>query len=418
MNDRDDIERRLAAWFETEAGGSASERFFEEVFRRTSATRQHRRWPLGIDSWTPPAALQRSGRLAWALALVALIAALAVGTLLVGGLVKRSEVVPAPDASTAPALPAAVPATIAAKVTLDARPTAMAHGAGSIWVANGDIVSRIDPATNRVVASVTLGPGASVGAGDAGVWISSYGANVVGRVDPATNTVLAAVAVVGPDFVTVDRTDVWVTSSDAGTVTRIDPVKNEVVATISVGSYPAAVATGDGTVWVTRIVPIGDTVAQVVRIDPATNTVATRTSLPRVVLPTLDRFGTEWPMHAVVADGDLWVAHTVAGVVSRSDRTTGVIAASIPLVEGVEAITAADGFIWVTVSSLESTLLDQSVIAKIDPRTNTVVEVLGVGERRSATGRGLVGLAAVEGSLWVAVDWPSEKAAYRIDVGS
>jgi hypothetical protein len=45
---------------------------------------------------------------------------------------------------------------------------------------------------------------------------------------------------------------VWVLNPMQGTLTRIDPAADEVVATIDVGKRATALATGEGSVWVTR----------------------------------------------------------------------------------------------------------------------------------------------------------------------
>jgi YVTN family beta-propeller protein len=62
-----------------------------------------------------------------------------------------------------------------ARVDLEARPTAVAVGAGAVWVvsASAGTVSRIDPATNTAVATIAIG-GSPVGVAVAGttVWVA------------------------------------------------------------------------------------------------------------------------------------------------------------------------------------------------------------------------------------------------------
>src|SRR5204862_5569198 len=71
---------------------------------------------------------------------------------------------------------------------------------GAVWVANagGPSVSRIDPATNRVVATIRVGPKRaccaehmSVLASPGAVWVALPTANAIVRVDPATRKVIA-----------------------------------------------------------------------------------------------------------------------------------------------------------------------------------------------------------------------------------
>jgi DNA-binding beta-propeller fold protein YncE len=113
-------------------------------------------------------------------------------------------------------------------------PHRVAYGAGAAWVGNwhDDSVSRIDPATNRVVGSpIPIGPyhagNLVVGAGD--LWVTSdYRANgaaedvVVVRIDPQTNRAVETIAVGGhPIDVAAAAGAVWVSVANPGTLLRI-----------------------------------------------------------------------------------------------------------------------------------------------------------------------------------------------------
>jgi YVTN family beta-propeller protein len=53
-------------------------------------------------------------------------------------------------------------------------PVAIAVGEGAVWVANHDgrSISRIDPKTNRVVATIRLGnPRSEIAAGEGSIWV-------------------------------------------------------------------------------------------------------------------------------------------------------------------------------------------------------------------------------------------------------
>jgi streptogramin lyase len=93
---------------------------------------------------------------------------------------------------------------------------------GSVWAqanaAGGSgILYRIDPHTNKIVASIQLGIPARGG---------QYG---------------------GTD-IAFDDTSVW-TGDTSPTVTRVDPATNQVVATLGVGRTPEWVVVGAGSVW-------------------------------------------------------------------------------------------------------------------------------------------------------------------------
>ena len=110
-----------------------------------------------------------------------------------------------------------------ADIPVPSEPHRVAYGAGAVWVGNwhDDSVSRIDPATNRVVGSpIPIGlhhaGNLVVGAGD--LWVTSdY------RVDGAAEDVV---------------------------VVRIDPQTNRAVETVAVGGHPIDVAATKGAVWV------------------------------------------------------------------------------------------------------------------------------------------------------------------------
>jgi YVTN family beta-propeller protein len=149
----------------------------------------------------------------------------------------------------------------------------------AVWVANwgGNSVSRIDPASNTVVATISVGTEpAGVAVGGGAVWVANSGSASVSRIDPATNAVTATVAVgQGPGRVAFGEGAVWVTNWDDGSVSRIDPASNTVVATIPVGAVDSIVA-GGGSVWVSVWgFPVAAN-GSVARIDPATNTVTSQ----------------------------------------------------------------------------------------------------------------------------------------------
>jgi YVTN family beta-propeller protein len=103
--------------------------------------------------------------------------------------------------------------------------TAIAVGKGSelcvdghddgVWVSNNldDSVSRLDPATNRIVATVEVGsrPADGTRGPDGLEWIPNQGDGTITRIDPATDKVVDTIRVKGTPFVA--RTafgDVWV----------------------------------------------------------------------------------------------------------------------------------------------------------------------------------------------------------------
>jgi virginiamycin B lyase len=149
----------------------------------------------------------------------------------------------------------------------------IAYGAGSIWLPSDPtgMVTRIDPATNGIAASITVAPGSFTAVfGYGRVWVSSTEKNLVSVIHPASNAVIAEIPTEpGPRFMAVGEGYVWTLNQGKGNVSKIDPLTMKVVATIDVGvpGTGGDIAAGEGAVWVTeRDVPI-------TRIDPSTEKV-------------------------------------------------------------------------------------------------------------------------------------------------
>jgi YVTN family beta-propeller protein len=156
----------------------------------------------------------------------------------------------------------------------------LAAGAGSVWVLSDakGILSRIDAATNQVVARIEVRPNSYAAAfGYGAVWITNTGsedeqsAGSVQRIDPSTNQVKATIPVGPiPRFLAVGEGGVWTLNQGDGSVTRIDPSTNRPVVSIPLGMAGGGgdIATGGGMVWVRGIRVL------LVSIDPETNRVS------------------------------------------------------------------------------------------------------------------------------------------------
>jgi DNA-binding beta-propeller fold protein YncE len=128
-------------------------------------------------------------------------------------------------------------------------------GASSIWVATDakGVISRIDPKTNQVIASVPTKPGAVYLAfGEGALWAVSGKEQTLQRIDPVTNTVVATIALgKQPGFLAVGEGGVWVQEQGDGTLAVIDPRTNSLRGRIKVGDNLkyGDIDTGGGKVW-------------------------------------------------------------------------------------------------------------------------------------------------------------------------
>lgn len=132
-------------------------------------------------------------------------------------------------------------------------PSAIAAGAGSVWVTNSadGTVTRIDPAT-LLTTTIPVGHGpAAVTVDAAGAWIANAGDDTLVRIDPQTNAVVGTTRVGdGPTAVLATPSALWVANRRDGTVMRLDRHSGKVTKTIHLGGAPDALASAAGRVWV------------------------------------------------------------------------------------------------------------------------------------------------------------------------
>jgi YVTN family beta-propeller protein len=156
-------------------------------------------------------------------------------------------------------------------------PLSVAVGEGSLWVANHDAhtITRIDLATNQVVANITVpSEPHRVAYGEGAVWVANFHVNSVTRIDPQTNQVVGEPIPIGHPAgnMAAGLGSLWVTSDYRGptdgapedvVLVRIDPQTNQAVETIPLGGHPIDVEVAGDAVWVSIQGP-----NQVLRINP------------------------------------------------------------------------------------------------------------------------------------------------------
>lgn len=300
------------------------------------------------------------------------------------------------DAETSPA---AAPLKIAATIPLRFSPAGVAVGSGAVWVSSSfseqtTTVARIDPSSNAVTATIPL-PSAPfsftwAAFGEGSVWVSvgeggpepgAEGRLVVFRIDPGSNKVVATIPVgpapTRPAPLAVGEGAVWVTNFEESTVTRIDPATNAVAETIrttdnprdEASGRPSGVAVTPGAVWV-----MNHRESTLLRIDPATS---------RIVASVRTQDG-----RVAAGEGSVWVASAGGSVVDRIDPETNRVVATIDECYGAHDIEVADGAVWVT--------QDTHSICLIDPASNKLVTSFSV-----ASGGFAFGVRFGSGAAWV-----------------
>lgn len=182
-------------------------------------------------------------------------------------------------------------------------------GAGSVWLATNSsgILSRIDPRTDTVIASIAIPSGSFCPLFANGfVWVTSTEHSVLTKVDPSTNKVAAEIPIgKTPRFLTSGAGSIWTLNQGDGTISRVEMKSNRLVASIIAGiSGPGGEITfGFGSVWATlEKFPIN-------RIDARTN---------KIVRQWTGAGGDS----IRVGHGSIWLTNLEAGIVWRINPAT------------------------------------------------------------------------------------------------
>jgi YVTN family beta-propeller protein len=270
-----------------------------------------------------------------------------------------------------------------ATISLKGYPDWLEIAFGSLWVSNAGVngIQRIDPATSKILAQVTVPqPVAAMAAGFGSVWVASRKDRKIVRIEAKTNQVTASIPVFVADSeasLAAGEDAIWVLTDRKGILSRIDPATNKVVAQIPVKANSFAAMAGFGSIWVTNTGEPRSTIeGSVQRIDAKTNAVTATIPVRRQ------------PRFLAVGEGGVWVLNQTDGSVSRIDPATNKVAATIEVgVPGFGGdIAAGEGGVWVRANKF--------LLSQIDPKTNQVVKRFGPVQGSGAVRAG-------EGKVWV-----------------
>jgi len=323
----------------------------------------------------------------------AAVALATIGALLAIAIVSAVVWLRAGDGSsiTAPANSLALidPATNKVFATLPTgnRPGPVAKGAGSIWIGNldGKTLTRVDTATRAVTDTIPLSATPDAVAFGAGaVWVVNGRLGTLTRVDPRFDsasdpTQLAdrAVTWVGGG-VDASAGSVWVVFGDS-TLARVNPVSLRPSGEGVAGVGPSAIAVGFDSVWV--VVSSG---AEVQRFRPRTFEEGPIDEVP---------VGRD-PRSIAIGEGAIWVANREDESVSRIDPSFSDFGSGqpIPVGRGPTAVAAGAGAVWVANT-------EAGTVSRIDPDSQEVVKTIEIGNAPA-------GIVVARGLVWVAVQAP------------
>ena len=271
-------------------------------------------------------------------------------------------------------------------------PSALAFGAGSLWVADGDAreVVQVDPGANKALPPITVGNAPRSLAVTAGaLWAVSGVDGSVARIDLDSTRVTSIPIGAIPTAIVAGAGALWVSSEESGTVTRIDPRSGAVVSAITVGNGPSALAAGEGAVWV-----VNRHDGTLSRIDPARN-----------VESGIEEIGGE-PTAVAAGGGTVWVAGGEAGTVARVDPEGPTLIDKIETGSSPTALALSGGSLWTAAVAPQAAHRGGTlrVLASVDDERLPIDWVEGAGystttiQLTSLAYDGLVGYRRVGGA--------------------
>jgi YVTN family beta-propeller protein len=283
-----------------------------------------------------------------------------------------------------------------------ANPSNMTSGDGFLWAISGSSIVRIDPKTSQVVGDA-IQPGIQIediAFGDGSLWVTTVGSgdlgassdtDAVSRIDPETSEVLATVKVPrGPMSVVFTPGAVWVVNfgQSGDTVVRIDSKTNQFIGNpIQTGRAPLSLAIGEGSAWVAN-----HDAHTVTRIDATTGQVIANITVPSE------------PHRIAFGEGAIWVANWHINSVTRIDpQTDQVIGEPIPIGFHAGNIAVGLGSVWVTSDyrSPVDAAPEDVVLVRIDPQTNQAIETIPLGGHP-------IDVEIAGDAVWVSIQGPNK----------
>jgi virginiamycin B lyase len=211
-----------------------------------------------------------------------------------------------------------------------------------------------------------------VGVGAAGAFCLLIGAEQVGKkpaaagvATPGVQRPMASIApsavftVDGaPDWMAVTEDSVWVASSPKNAVVQLDAETNKVGRTVTVGKPCSGLAYSFGSMWSPSC-----TDHKLVRFSPATGAIEA----------TINAGPADSEGGIATGADSVWMVTDKKGMLSRIDRKTNQVVATIAVPAGSVACAFGGDAVWVSSP-------DQSVVARVDPKTNQVTDKIAVGK--------------------------------------
>ncbi len=295
----------------------------------------------------------------------------------------------------------------------------LAHG-DSLWIAtpksvvrlnlhNGSTIARIPIPTNGVNAGLAFGAGS--------IWIAPTGSSQLLRIDPSNNRLVANIHLGVSDNGRVSSLGggvafaagrIWVSRDSnrpRGDIISVNPVTDRAAGPpIRVGSGPATVVSGFGSLWVDNTsVVVGQNAPS--RIYPGVS---------RIDLQTRRMTAEPFSGTPAIGFGSLWIqtdAESDSAAIVRVDPATGQTIARIA-VPRVVGVASGGGRVWAIAyprsrsASTFQPIKGTTALSQIDPQTSRVI-----GKRVHLPLIQPISIVVSHGQLWIA-DYQSRKVTH------
>jgi virginiamycin B lyase len=192
------------------------------------------------------------------------------------------------------------------------------------------------------------------------VWVAATKPYAVLRIDPANNKVVATIRVAGEacSGLAFGFGSVWTPiCGKKPTLIRIDAANNAISAILPVtpAGPEGGIAASEDSIWL-----VTDKNGTLVRIDPSTNSVRQKISIP------------SGSYNPIFSDGIVWISGVERNVLTAVDASSGKVLDSIPVGPRPRFLTAGAGSIW-TLNQGDGT------ISRVDGKNRKVIATIQVG---------------------------------------
>jgi YVTN family beta-propeller protein len=254
-----------------------------------------------------------------------------------------------------------------------------------------------------LVAAIAAGIVVLTGGGGVTVRVAP---NSVAAIDPHTNRVVEQVAVgTRPAGIASGSGSLWVANLDDQTVSRVDPRTLQTLRTIAVRGPPTGIATTAAGVWVVEsdTSPTASFTSSVFvdRIDPEFDTPSGRVRIDNVI--------PSGPGVVAARGSSVWVAPST-GLLTRLNPTTATVADQRDPNASPAGIAIGVGAVWLTDSEADN-------VVRVDPTGLLTAIAVGSGPTAITVGAGGVWVVDSLDDAVVRIDPSSRSVTARIPVG-